>query len=169
MIAMFRRNRLSVTIFVAGFALAIGSLSLSAQDDAHRPRKFKVPPPSSRIEITVLREGSGKPVEAAAVIFHPVEGERDKGGMELKTNQEGKAVIDVIPIGDTVRLQIIAKGFQTYGQDFKVDKPAISMEVRLKRPSGQYSIYKQNNSGGDSGSDKSGKPSTDNPPANPKP
>ena len=37
--------------------------------------------------------------------------------MELKTNEDGKAIIDVIPIGDTVRLQVIANGFQTYGAE----------------------------------------------------
>ena len=62
--------------------------------------------------------------------------------MELKTNEDGKAMIDVIPIGDTVRLQVIAKGFKTYGQDFKVDKASLTMEVRMKRPGEQYSIYK---------------------------
>ena len=61
--------------------------------------------------------------------------------MELKTNEDGKAMIDVIPIGDTVRLQIIAKGFQTYGEEFKIDRPEISMEIRMKRPGEQYSIY----------------------------
>jgi hypothetical protein len=63
--------------------------------------------------------------------------------MELKSNEDGKAVIDVLPIGDTVRLQIIAKGFQTYGQDYKVDKPQLTIEVRMKRPGEQYSIYKE--------------------------
>ena len=74
--------------------------------------------------------------------------------MELKTNEDGKAVIDVIPIGDTVRLQIIANGFQTYGRDYKVDKPEMSMEIRMKRPGAQYSVYKNTgtNSGSGSGS-----------------
>ena len=30
-------------------------------------------PPSARIEVTVVRAVNGKPVEAAAVIFHPIE------------------------------------------------------------------------------------------------
>jgi hypothetical protein len=172
---MFHRSILRLSVFVASFALAVSSLSLTAQDDSQHGRKFKVPPPSARVEVTVLRDSNGKPIEAAAVIFHPMEGERDKGGMELKTNQDGKAMIDVIPIGDTVRMQIIAKGFQTYGQDYKIDKPQISMEVRMKRPGGQYSIYKQkgesSNSGGNPDENKSEKPSTEAPPppANPKP
>ena len=62
--------------------------------------------------------------------------------MELKTNEEGKAVIDVnIPVGDTVRLQVIANGFQTFGQDYKVDTDSKDITVRLKRPQQQYSTY----------------------------
>jgi hypothetical protein len=91
------------------------SLAAGAQQDtSKRGRKYKAPPPTARIEVTVLRDVNGKPIENAAVIFHPMEGEKDKGNMELKTNEDGKAIIDVLPIGDTVRLQIIAKGFQTY-------------------------------------------------------
>jgi hypothetical protein len=71
-----------------------------------------------------------------------MEGEKDTGNMELKTNEDGKTVIDVLPIGDTVRLQIIAKGFQTFGDDYKIDKAEMAIEIRLKRPGEQYSIYK---------------------------
>ncbi|MDR3717291.1 MAG: carboxypeptidase-like regulatory domain-containing protein, partial [Bryobacteraceae bacterium] len=131
---MFRRSLLRFTVFVAGFVLAVSAFHAGAQDNSRRGRKFKAPPPSSRVEVTVVRESNGKPIEHAAVIFHPLEGERDKGVMELKTNQEGKAVIDVIPVGDTVRLQIIAKGFQTYGEDFVNDKESLSLEIKMKRP-----------------------------------
>jgi hypothetical protein len=176
MSAMFQRNISRFCVLVAGVTLAAGLIQAGAQQgDSSRGRKYKVPPPSSRIEVTVLRDASGKPVEAAAVIFHPMEGESDKGAMKLKTNEDGKAIIDVIPIGDTVRLQVIAKGFQTYGQDYKIDKAEMTMEVRLKRPGEQYSIYKNNNTSGDSGKgsggdkpsdgSKNGSPST--PPANP--
>lgn len=123
-----------------GLLLAVSLIS--AQSSARKPRKLKVPPLSARIEVIVVRDANGKPIENASVIFHPIEGDRDKGGMELKTNEEGKAVIDVIPLGDTVRMQVIARGFLTSGQDFKVDKEALSFEIRMKRPGGQYSIYK---------------------------
>ena len=149
--AMFCRNFLRLSVLVAGFALAFCSLHAGAQENQRRGRKYKVPAPSSRIEVSVVRDATGKPIEHAAVIFRPVEGDRDKGVMELKTNFDGKAMIDVIPIGDTVRLQIIAKGFQTYGEEFKIDKDSINMEVRMKRPGEQYSIYK----------DRSGTPKAD--------
>ena len=162
---MFHRTILRHIMLAAGLVLAFGSFHASAQqDDTHRGRHYKVPPLSSRIEVTVVRAASGKPVEAAAVIFHPMEGESDKGSMELKTNEDGKVVIDVIPVGDTVRLQVIAHGFQTYGEDIKIDKESMTKEIRLKRPGEQYSIYKNNNQSPDSGKGSSDqKPSPDKP------
>lgn len=148
---MPHRNSRFLVIALASLGLLLTSFSAHAQTD-RRGRKYKAPPPASRIEVTVLKADNGKPIEHASVIFHPIEGDRDKGGLEIKTNEDGKAMIDVIPIGDTVRLQVIANGFQTYGQDFKVDKDQMTMEVHLNRPVAQYSIYKNNNSGSNNGS-----------------
>jgi len=141
---MLRRSLYRLSLFVAIFALAVVSLSCiaNAQDNSKRGRKYKSPPQTARIEVTILRDINGKPIENAAVIFHPMEGEKDKGNMELKTNEDGKTIIDVLPIGDTVRLQVIAKGFQTFGQDYKIDKAQVVIEIRMKRPGEQYSIYK---------------------------
>jgi 5-hydroxyisourate hydrolase-like protein (transthyretin family) len=130
----------SLAVFAA-FGLFLGAFA-SAQDTSQRGRKYKAPPATARVEVTVLRDFNGKPIENAAVVFHPMKGEKDEGNMELKTNEDGKTVIDVLPIGDTVRVQIIAKGFQTYGNDFKIDKDKLAIEVRMKRPGEQYSIYK---------------------------
>ena len=143
MVPMLRRSLFPLCVLVASLGLILSSLAAGAQQDASkRGRKYKFPPPTSRIEVTVLRDVNGKPIANAAVIFHAMEGERDKGNMELKTNADGKTVIDVMPIGDTVRLQIIAKGFQTFGDDYKIDKSEIAIEIRMKRPGEQYSIYK---------------------------
>jgi len=138
---MQRRFLCRLSFFVAAFGLIVTLLSANAQDAPKRGRKYKAPPPTARIEVTVLRDVNGKPIENAAVVFHPMEGEKDKGAMELKTNEDGKTVIDVLPMGDTVRLQIIAKGFQTYGEDYKIDKPDLAIEIKMKRPGEQYSIY----------------------------
>ncbi len=139
---MFQRSHLWFYALVAGIGLSVCSLALLAQDDNPHGRKYKAPPPSAHIEVTVLKDFNGKPITNAHVIFHPTEGDRDKGSLELKTNEDGKAIIDVIPIGDTVTLQVIADGYQTYGQSYKIDKPEMTMEVHMKRPGGQYSIYK---------------------------
>lgn len=141
---MLSRSLFRLIVLVAGFGLATSSLAANGQDDtAKRGRKYKAPPPTARIEVTIVKDANGKPVENAAVVFHPMEGEKDKGNMELKTNEDGKTIIDVLPIGDTVRLQVIAHGYQTFGDDYKVDKADIAIEIRLLRPGAQYSIYKK--------------------------
>lgn len=139
---MLHRTLFRLCVSVAAIGLIVLSLAANGQDTSKRGRKYRAPLPTSRIEVTVLRDVNGKPIENAAVIFHPMEGEKDKGNMELKTNEDGKAIIDVLPIGDVVRLQIISRGFQTYGEDFKIDKAAMALEIRMKRPGEQYSIYK---------------------------
>ncbi|MGA7242168.1 MAG: carboxypeptidase-like regulatory domain-containing protein [Terracidiphilus sp.] len=152
-------SRTSFRSFAIATALvAVSGISLSAQDSAHRGRKYKPPPPTSRIEVTVVRDTDSKPVENASVIFH-LDG--DKGNMELKTNEDGKSVIDVLPMGSTMRMQIIAKGYQTYGQDYKIDKSDLAFGIRLKRPGEQYSIYKNHDQDADAQkSPKSGDSST---------
>lgn len=124
---------------IAVFSLAVG-ISLFAQDTSHRGRKYKAPPPTSRIDVTILRRDDGKPVENAAVVFQ-VDG--DKGNMELKTNEDGKTMIDVLPTGSKVVVQVIAHGFQTYGGEYTLDKPQMTIEVKLRRPGQQYSVYEQ--------------------------
>jgi hypothetical protein len=147
MFSMFKGFSARLFAVLAVVGLALGSIGIHAQSNTERKgRKYKAPPPAARIEVVVLRASDGKPIENAAVIFHPIEGDRDKGGLELKTKDDGKALIDVIPIGDTVRLQIIAKGYQTYGNSYKVDKEQMSMEIRMNRPGQQYSIYNDNES-----------------------
>lgn len=105
-----------------------------------RGRKYTPPPPTCKITVTVVK-ANGKPVESAAVVFHPMKGNKDEGNMELKTNEDGKATIDVIPIGDTVRLQVIASGFQTFGNDYELPGANKEITVKLSRPAKQYSIY----------------------------
>ena len=136
---MLRRSVFCFAFCLAFFGLAAGTVSLTAQDSNRRGRKYKSPPPTAKIEVSVLRDRDSKPIENAAVIFHTL---KEKGNMELKSNEDGKALIDVLEIGETIRLQIIAKGFQTYGGDYKIDKGELAIEVRMKRPGEQYSIYK---------------------------
>lgn len=141
---LFREKTRFLTVALA--LVTMGSISLAAQNSAHRGRKYKPVAPTSRVEVTVLRDADSKPIENASVIFQLI---GEKGNMELKTNEDGKSIIDVLPIGSTMRLQIIAKGYQTYGEDHKIDKAAMTFGVRLKRPGEQYSIYKNHDQAGD--------------------
>ena len=135
---MYRRSLLSRCAIFALCVLFLG-LSASAQSSGRRGRNYKAPNPTAKIEVSVLRDTDSKPIENAAVIFHTV---KEKGNMELKSNEDGKALIDVLEIGETVRLQIIAKGYQTYGADYPIEKGEMAIEIRMKRPGEQYSIYK---------------------------
>jgi hypothetical protein len=98
---------------------------------------------SSDLKFVVLKDANGKPVRNAAVVLHQVNhrGNQDKGGMELKTDAEGKTGIDGIPYGK-VRVQVIAPGFQTFGQDYDINQPIQEITIKLQRPKEQYSIYK---------------------------
>ena len=40
-----------------------------------------------------------------------------------------------------LRVQVLAPGFQTYGEDYEIDSEAKDIVVKLKRPQKQYSIY----------------------------
>jgi hypothetical protein len=104
-------------------------------------RKYTPPPATATIKVTVLRSTNNKPIANAAVIFHPVEGDKDKGALELKSDPDGQVTIDVIPVGDTVRLQVIADGWKTYGEDYKIDTDSKEIVVKMKRPGEQYSLY----------------------------
>ena len=98
----------------------------------------------SDVQFVVLKDDNNKPVRNAGVVMHPVgkKGKQERGGIELKTDAEGKASFDGVPYGK-LRIQVLAPGFQTYGEDFQIDKPAMEIQVRLKRPQKQYSIYEQ--------------------------
>ena len=105
-------------------------------------QKDKDDEPTSWLTFVVLKEDNGKPVRNAAVIMHPVNtrGKQERGGMELKTNADGKADFDGVPYGK-LRIQVLASGFQTYGEDFDIDKTKMEFTIKLKRPQGQFSVY----------------------------
>lgn len=134
------------------FCLTVCSaLQALAQDaPAHRGRKYKAPPPTSRIEVEVTKKFNGKPIMNAAVVFDSKIDGKDEGNLEVKTDPDGKAAIDIIPTGSTVRVQVIATGFATFAQDYVVDGPSKSIAVAMIRPQAQVSGYVDNQ----------GKPST---------
>ncbi len=100
--------------------------------------------PGSSLNFVVIKDDNGKPVRNAAVVLHPVDkhGKQKKSGFELKTDPDGRTHFDGVPYG-TWQVQVIAPGFQTFGNDFAVGQPTQEITVRLKRPQGQYSIYEK--------------------------
>src|SRR6202049_4484792 len=97
---------------------------------------------TSFLYFQVIKDDNGKPVRNAAVIMHSVnaKGKQERGDVELKTDPEGKANFDGIPYG-MLRVQVIASGFQTFGEDYDVEKGKTEITIKLKRPQGQYSVY----------------------------
>ena len=95
------------------------------------------------IHVTILKDFNGKPVRNASVVLHPVnsKGKQEAGGLQLKTDAEGKADYNGIPYGK-LRIQVIASGFQTFGQDYDIDQQEQQITIKLQRPKDQYSIYK---------------------------
>jgi hypothetical protein len=120
-------------------ALLVAFVLLGA---AAAAQKEKDTEPTAILTFLVVKEDNGKPVRSAAVIMHPVNphGKQSRGGLELKTDADGKTSFDGIPYG-LLRVQVLASGFQTFGEDYDVDRGKMNFTIRLKRPQGQYSIY----------------------------
>ena len=97
----------------------------------------------SNLHFSVVRAGKQVPVRNASVVIHPVNknGEQEKGGLELKTDGDGKTGIDGIRYGK-LRVQVVAKGYQTFGQDYEISEPEKEFVIELKRPQDQVTIYK---------------------------
>ena len=127
-----KKNASIVSAVMLGLASCmIGSAR--AQDDEG---------PMSALRFVVVRDSDGKPVRNAEVVLHPVKrkGKQAKGEMELKTDAEGRTNIDGIPYGP-LRVQVLAPHFQTFGEDYEINKAETDITVKLRRPGGQYSVY----------------------------
>ena len=113
----------------------ISALAWAGQDKSEKGE--------SEISFKVLKDDNGKPVRNAAVIMHNVndKGRTSAGGMELKTDAEGHASYSGLPYGK-ILIQVIAPGFQTYGESFDINEASKTITIKLKRPQEQYSIYK---------------------------
>jgi hypothetical protein len=102
--------------------------------------------PMTKINI-VVKTGSGKPVDRASVVVRFVQGhsivklgKAVRTTFELRTNQEGEANIPSIPQGK-IRVQVIAKGFQTFGDTFDVTEDEKTLNITLNPPQQQYSAH----------------------------
>jgi hypothetical protein len=102
--------------------------------------------PLTKITIEVTTQ-SGRPIDQADVIVRFVKGHsvfklgaEVRTQWELRTNQEGKAVIPEVPQGE-IRIQVIAKGYQTFGNTYDITDPEKTLPVKLNPPQQQYSSH----------------------------
>jgi Carboxypeptidase regulatory-like domain len=119
-----------------------GALLIICLLGAAAAQRDQTPEPTAIMNFLIIKEDNGKPVRNAAVIMHPVNahGQQTRGGLELKTDTDGKTSFDGIPYG-RLRVQVLASGFQTFGEDYDVAQAKIDLTIKLKRPQSQYSIY----------------------------
>jgi len=96
------------------------------------------------VNFVVVRDENGKPIRNAAVVLHPVgdDGKQERAGYELKTDPEGRTSYDGVPYGK-LRIQVLARGFQTFGEDYDINTSNMDISIKMKRPAGQYSIYEE--------------------------
>ena len=97
---------------------------------------------STKLTIKVLND-LGKPVGNASVVVKFVSGRsviltKTRTTWELRTSQEGSVQIPAIPQGN-IRIQVIAKNYQTFGEIFDIDEPERTIEIHLNPPQPQYS------------------------------
>jgi hypothetical protein len=130
---MHNRDRFFPTLVVS-LALLAG-LSVSA-----------LAAPMTKIHI-ILKNQAGKPVDHASVVVRFVQGhsvvklgKAIRTTFELRSNQEGEAGIPAIPQGK-ILVQVIAKGYQTFGQTFDIAEEEKTLEITLNPPQQQYTAH----------------------------
>jgi hypothetical protein len=93
-----------------------------------------------------VKSKSGKPIDHASVIVKfegrsvAKFGKKVRTEWEQQTNEEGVAKIPALPQG-TILVQVIAKNYQTFGQDFEVKEEQKTLEITLNPPQAQYSAH----------------------------
>ena len=89
----------------------------------------------------------GKPIDRASVVVKFVKGrsaiklgKKVYTHWETRTNQEGLAKVPELPQGQLL-IQVIAKGYQTFGGTFDVNEEEKTVNVKLNPPQPQYSAH----------------------------
>lgn len=94
----------------------------------------------------VVTTRSGRPIDRADVVVRfggrsvAKLGKMVRTTWEMRSSQEGVAEIPDMPKGK-VRIQVIAKGYQTFGDTFDVDEDERTIEIKLNPPQKQYSSH----------------------------
>jgi Carboxypeptidase regulatory-like domain len=100
---------------------------------------------NTRLTIQVLTDETKKPVASAHVVVRFVSGKKlfikkIQTSWEAQTNKKGEVALEDIPLGE-VKIQVIAKGYQTFGDDFKLSKSDETLTILMKPPAKQISGY----------------------------
>jgi hypothetical protein len=103
------------------------------------------PDETSRLTLQVLTEESKKPVPSAHVVVRFVSGKKffikdKRTSWEAQTDKRGELTLDDVPLG-RVKVQVIARGYQTFGNEFELTKSQEDVTILLKPPAKQVSAY----------------------------
>lgn len=98
------------------------------------------------VEVMTLKD---KPIPRASVVVRFVEGrsivklgKKIMTSYQLRTSNQGKIVVPPIPQGK-ILIQVIAKGFQTYGEYHEIYEETRTIAIKLKPPQSQYSTHEE--------------------------
>jgi hypothetical protein len=107
---------------------------------------------STKLEVRVSSEQSGRPIENASVVIKFRGGAKVKPNpkfrteWDVKTSQEGLVKLPSIQKGP-ILIQIRADNYQTFGQVFDVQEDERILEIKLKPPQPQYSSHDKDKDG----------------------
>jgi hypothetical protein len=139
----YARNSLRLAASLAAVLIIVWSGSAFSAPPASAPAAAA--DENTRLIIEVLTNEAKKPVASAHVVVRFVSGKKlfikkIQTSWEAQTNKKGEVVLDDIPLGQ-VKIQVIAKGYQTFGDDFELSKPEETLTVLMKPPAKQVSGY----------------------------
>jgi hypothetical protein len=135
----FTRSRLSAALLAA--AMAVPNIHAAAQEHG---RKWQPLPPTAPVTITVVKGFNNKPFENAGVVFHAIRDGKSDGNLEVKTDPDGNARIDLLEVGSHVLVQVIATGYATAATEFDLPAEGKQITLKLQRPKAQVSAFADN-------------------------
>ena len=112
------------------------------QDKPTDSKKDSKPSDPTTTKLRIRVTADDKPVGNASVyVRFPVAGgifHKDKlSELNLKTNEDGSAKVPDIPRGK-ILIQVVAKGWKTYGKWYEIDSEAMTVEIKLEPPAHWY-------------------------------
>ena len=135
--------RLGPAIFQESQQNQTTSQEKPTQDKPADSKKDSKPsdPTTTRLRIHVVT-ADDKPVSNASVyVRFPVAGglfHKDKlAELNLKTNEDGSVKVPDIPRGK-ILIQVVAKGWKTYGKWYEIESEAMTVEIKLEPPAHWY-------------------------------
>ena len=139
----YARKGLRLAVSVAAVFTIVWSTNALSAPVASAPAAAADEP--TRLIVRVLTEESKKPVASAHVVVRFVSGKKlfikkIQTSWEAQTNKKGELELDDIPLGQ-VKIQVIAKGYKTFGDNFELSKSEETLTILLKPPAKQISGY----------------------------